>query len=74
MSTQSDSYDFGGANARVDAATAELVERGLAFQKSLGKTVASAYFKEQRVPDAVSRRILAPTQPRRAPPAGARRD
>ena len=74
MSTHSDSYDFGRDYARIDAATAELVERGLAFEQSLGKTVASAYFKEQRVPEAVSRRILA-AQPRRASPGpGARRE
>ncbi len=47
-----------GDHQRVDAAAAAAVERGVAFYRTLGKTVASAYFKERQVPHAVVSRIL----------------
>lgn len=55
-------------NARVDDALAAVVERGIEFHKTLGRTVAMAYFKENRVPDAVIKRILSSSPLRRAPP------
>jgi len=55
-------------NARIDHITAAVVERGLAFYNTLGRTVASAYFKENHVPAAVIGRLLASSGPRRTPP------
>lgn len=54
-------------NARVNDAIAAIVDRGIEFHKTLGKTVAMAYFKENHVPDAVIKRILGTSTPRRAP-------
>jgi hypothetical protein len=55
-------------DARIDSDTASVVERGIEFYKTLGKTVATAYLREQRVPEAVARRILDQSRARRAPP------
>lgn len=61
-------------NARVDDAVAAIVDRGIEFHKTLGRTVAMAYFKENRVPDAVVKRVLSTSPQRRAPrPAPLRR-
>lgn len=72
MSTKTGSGSFDGENARVDTATAALIERGVEFYKTLGKTVAIAYFKENHVPAAIIERVLGPSQSRRpskpAPP------
>ncbi len=43
-----------GDNVRTDKATAELVERGVAFHHTLGRTVATAYLREHAVPSDVS--------------------
>lgn len=56
-------------DTRADHATASVVERGIAFYETLGRTVATAYLREQRVPAAVARRILDGARERRAPPA-----
>ena len=56
-------------DTRADHLTASVVERGIAFYKTLGRTVATAYLREQRVPEAVARRILDQSRERRAPPA-----
>lgn len=65
MQTDSDTDTFAGQDTRTDAATAEMVERGVEFNKTLGKTVATAYFKEKRVPDPVIQRILSASPARR---------
>ncbi|MEC5161150.1 hypothetical protein ACFDR9_003606 [Janthinobacterium sp. CG_23.3] len=71
MHSYSEPDPFVGSNARTDAATAELVERGVEFNKTLGKTVATAYFKENRVPEPVIQRILSTSRARRAAKTGA---
>ncbi|HEV7813998.1 MAG TPA: hypothetical protein VGP06_02730 [Janthinobacterium sp.] len=53
-------------DARHDAAMESVIERGLQFYETLGKTVAIAYFREQGVPAALFRRVLNPAQGRRA--------
>ncbi|MDC8760034.1 hypothetical protein [Janthinobacterium fluminis] len=70
MQIHSTASRFDGSNARSDTATAELVERGVEFHKTLGKTVATAYFKKQNLPVSVIERILNVSAPRRAAQAG----
>lgn len=60
---------FRGNNSRVDNITAAVVDRGVEFHKTLGRTVATAYCKENHVPEPVIRRILGIGQQRRALPA-----
>lgn len=57
---------FRGNNSRVDTITAAVVDRGVEFHKTLGRTVATAYCKENHVPEPVIRRILSTSQQRRA--------
>ena len=52
-------------NARTDKVTAELVERGVAFHHALGRTVATAYLRENAVPADVIYRVFSSAQARR---------
>lgn len=54
-----------GDNVRTDKATAELVERGVAFHHTLGRTVATAYLREHAVPSDVIYRVFSGVQARR---------
>ncbi len=54
-----------GDNVRTDKTTAELVERGVAFHHTLGRTVATAYLREHAVPAEVIYRIFSSAQARR---------
>jgi hypothetical protein len=54
-----------GISNAFDDATAAVVERGMRFLETLGKTVAIAYFKEKSLPDALMHRVLTESQPRR---------
>ena len=54
-----------GDNVRTDKATAELVERGVAFHHTLGRTVATAYLREHAVPSDVIYRVFSGSQARR---------
>ncbi|HAT30058.1 MAG TPA: hypothetical protein DCW29_04170 [Janthinobacterium sp.] len=58
-----------GDDARSDAVTAALVERGIQFHKTLGKTVATAFFRENHVPDGLVERILSTSRARRGTPS-----
>ncbi len=50
---------FQGVDVRVDVVAAAAVERGVTFYRTLGKTVARAYFKQRQLAPAVVHRILA---------------
>jgi len=52
-------------NARTDQAMANLVERGVAFHHTLGRTVATAYLRENAVPADVICRVFSSAQARR---------
>lgn len=65
MQTSTEAAVFAGENVRVDFATAELIERGVEFHATLGKTVATAYFKKNLVPEAIIHRILGSSPSRR---------
>ncbi|APA67935.1 MULTISPECIES: hypothetical protein [unclassified Janthinobacterium] len=54
-----------GDNVRSDKAMAELVERGVAFHHTLGRTVATAYLREHAVPVDVIHRVFSSVQARR---------
>jgi hypothetical protein len=60
-------------NSRSDHAMAAVAERGVAFYQTLGRTVATAYLKENQVPGAVIERLLSAGGPRRAPTPAPRR-
>lgn len=57
--------DDNGDNVRTDKVMAELVERGVAFHHSLGRTVATAYLREHAVPAEVIHRVFSSVQARR---------
>ena len=59
------SDDVTGEHARTDKVTAELVERGVAFHHTLGRTVATAFLREHAVPVEVIRRVFSSVQARR---------
>lgn len=57
--------DVLGGHVRTDKVMAELVERGVAFHHTLGRTVATAYLREHAVPAEVIRRVFSSVQARR---------
>ncbi|WP_300759648.1 hypothetical protein [Janthinobacterium sp.] len=59
------SGECGSDNARADQAMANVVERGVAFHHALGRTVATAYLRENAVPAEVIYRVFSGIQTRR---------
>lgn len=57
--------DVRGQQVRTDKVMAELVERGVAFRHTLGRTVARAYLREHAVPAEVICRVFSSVQARR---------
>ena len=59
------SGECGSNNVRADQAMANVVERGVAFHHALGRTVATAYLRENAVPAEVIYRVFSGMQARR---------
>lgn len=59
------STEWGSDNARTDQAMANVVERGVAFHHALGRTVATAYLRDNAVPADVIHRVFSGVQLRR---------
>ena len=55
----------GNRNARTDQVMANVVERGVAFHHALGRTVATAYLRDNAVPAEVIYRVFSGVQARR---------